>query len=182
MERLLWLDLEMTGLDPAKQRIIETAAIITDFEFKEVAKYSAVIYQPEEVLKNAEPWCHQNLQQLFGEVRMSKVTSDEAERELISLANKHFHQGRNKVVLAGNSIHHDRKFIAKYWPSFESMLHYRMLDVSSFKLLIEGKGLGMYSKANKHRALADVRESIQELKWAIKTLARKDLQFWHAIL
>jgi oligoribonuclease len=160
--RLLWIDLEMTGLDPDKHHILEVAAIITDMNFHELALYDAVIKQPASVLKHMEDWSrdHHKNSGLLERVPDGK-SEKAAEADLLDLING---QIKGPVVLAGNSIHHDRRFIRRYMPELEAKLHYRMVDVSAWKSIIEVKFNYQFKKNKNHRALEDVRESIAELK------------------
>lgn len=170
--KLLWIDLEMTGLDPVEDRILEVAAIATDWDFKEIAKYEAIKQVGprliEERMKAA-----QTFWDTFPDVRDALVkqnTSKEAkngrtvENELLSFLDEHFEDGV-PVLLAGNSIHQDRKFIANEWTRLDKRLHYRMLDVSAWKVVFDGKYGKRFAKPEAHRALEDIRGSIQELKY-----------------
>ena len=163
--RLLWVDLEMTGLNPEKQRIIEVAVIATDFDLKEIARYESIIHHGEEVLVGAEDWTKENLPGLLEEVRTAKKDEQQVVGELLQFIEEHFPDER--PILAGNSIHQDRRFVRKWWPKIDARLHYRMLDVSSFKIWIQGSQGKQMSKGEKHRALEDIEESISELKWCL---------------
>ncbi len=165
--KFLWMDLEMTGLSPL-QRIIEVAVIVTDSQLHELARYEAIIYQDEEVLANAEDWPKQNMQELLEEVRHSTNTESDVRVEINNLIKRHF--GSEKAVLAGNSIHQDRRFIRQWWPDIDSQLHYRMLDVSAFKIWVQTTSKKEFGKAETHRALDDILESIDELKWCLSEL------------
>lgn len=163
--KLLWVDLEMTGLDPHKDRILEVAAIATDWNFKEYATCEAVIHQPPKVLAGMDEWCRaqHGASGLTERVQGSKVTGNEAETMLIKLVEEHFKSG-NKVILAGNSIHMDRRFIIHHWAKLDEKLHYRMLDVSAWKVVFEGKYRQKFTKPEQHRALEDIRGSVEELR------------------
>lgn len=167
-QKLLWIDLEMTGLDPKNQRIIEVGVIVTDYDFTERARYEAVIHQPAEVLDTAEDWPKENMAELFATVSESKTDERQVIQELTQLIDTHF--DGEPAVLAGNSIHQDRRFIRQWWPEVEAKLHYRMLDVSSFKIWIEATTEKAFEKTDAHRALEDIEESIAELKWSLKQL------------
>lgn len=167
--KLLWVDLEMTGLDPNSQRIIEVAALVTDFSLAETARYEAVIHQPEPVLDRAEAWPKQNMHRLFDEVRRSQKNEATVVDELVTFIGEHF--ADEPAVLAGNSIHQDRRFIRQWWPRIEEKLHYRMLDVSSFKIWVQGALGQEMQKSETHRARDDIEESIAELKWCLASLA-----------
>lgn len=163
---LLWVDLEMTGLDPEKQRIIEAAAIITGWDLEPIAEYHATIYQPPSVLKNMDDWCVQQ----HGASGLLKAVAhgmkeDKAEADLIKLAEAHCEK---PVLLAGNSVHYDRRFIRRYWPKLEALLHYRMLDVSAWKVVMHGRFKIDFNKPETHRALDDIRGSIEELKYYLR--------------
>ena len=161
-QNLLWIDLEMTGLDPDKDKIIEIAAIITDWNFKELAVYEAVVKQPATLLKQMDAW---NQRQHAASGLLPKIAGGKSpktvETELLKLLDKHFDR---PITLAGNSIHHDRRFIRRAWPKLEKRLHYRMLDVSAWKVVMMGKYDIEFRKSESHRALEDIRGSIEELK------------------
>lgn len=166
--KLLWVDLEMTGLDPAKDVILEVAAEITDFDFKTLASYEARVKQKREVVlermqKNIW-WADypQNRDEFVNKLDDAK-SSSEVEQELVELIEKHF--GTEPAVLAGNSIHNDRLFIKQWWPALDLKLHYRMLDVSTLKILFQGKFGVEYEKTNAHRAFDDIQASIAELQY-----------------
>ena len=168
--KLLWVDLEMTGLDPAKDVILEVSVIITDFNFLKLADYEAVIHQSDDALANMTDWPAQQHKAsgLTERVRQQGRPEKEVERELVALIGEHF--GSEPAVLAGNSIHFDRMFIRRWWPEVESLLHYRMLDVSSFKVLMQGKYDVNFEKKETHRATADIEASIAELKYYLVVL------------
>ncbi len=164
--KLLWMDLEMTGLVPEKDRILEVAAIATDFEFNKIAEYTAVVKVPEELMKKrmvGEFW-EKNAESrdaLMAQNASGKEAT-EVEKELLKLVKKNFGK---EVILAGNSIHQDRKFIDKEWPELSKLLHYRMLDVSAWKVYFEGALGKKFVKREAHRALDDINGSIEELQW-----------------
>lgn len=171
--RLLWLDLEMTGLDATQDVILEVAAEVTDFDFNILESYAARVKQDRSVVEarlKLNPWWqnypdnhHDFLNNLAEGEALSVV-----EQKLVQLVSRHFPQ--ELAVLAGNSIHADRQFIRAYWPAFNAKLHYRMLDVSSFKILMQGKYGQVFTKTEVHRALDDIHESIAELKFYLKWL------------
>lgn len=162
--KLLWLDLEMTGLDCDNDVILEIAAEVTDFDFKPHASYAAVITQPEEKLANMDEWClsHHTESGLLDRCRREGRPEKEVISEMIAFINDNF-QGE-PAVLAGNSIHNDRQFIKACWPEVDKLLHYRMLDVSSFKVLMQAKYGVMHEKKEVHRAYDDIHASIFELQ------------------
>lgn len=165
--KLLWIDLEMTGLDPEQDVILEVAAEITDFDFKTIASYEATVRQSRDVVvdrmqKNV--WWTEfphNRDEFVNNLDKAKPT-EQVQQELIALLQEHF--GSEPAVLAGNSIHNDRNFIKKWWPEFDLKLHYRMLDVSSFKVLMQGKYGENFEKKEVHRAFDDIQASIAELQ------------------
>lgn len=166
--KILWIDLEMTGLDPDKDLILEVAAEITDFNFKTLASYESRVKQPrDKVIKlfAANTFYSQdfteNRDEFLDKLDEGK-SSAEVESDLIKFVSQHF--DREPAILAGNSIYNDRKFISKYWPELDLKLHYRMLDVSSFKVLMQGKYDVDYEKNNTHRAFEDIQASIAELQ------------------
>lgn len=171
-QHLLWLDLEMTGLVPGQDVILEVAAIVTDWDFTEIASYEAIVHQPDDVLVSMNPWCikHHGESGLTQKVRESIHSSQQVEKALISFMKEHCDTHR-PVVLAGNSIHIDRQFIHAQWPFFEQLLHYRMLDVTAWKIVFEAKYGAKNDKKESHRALGDVRESIAELKMYMERIS-----------
>lgn len=162
--KLLWLDLEMTGLEVENDVIIEVAAVVTDFDFRILGKYEAVIKQSDEKLASMNEWAanQHELSGLTERVKQEGRSESEVEQELADFIAKHFKE--EPAVLAGNSIHNDRNFIRASWPKVEARLHYRMFDVSSFKILMQGKFQVIVEKNNAHRAQDDIQASIDELK------------------
>lgn len=168
---LLWVDLEMTGLSPEKDRILEVAAIATDYKFEEVARYEAVVKVPERLMKKrmvGEFW-EKNSESRDGLMEQNKNGKPAAvvEKELLAFLDEHFHK---EVYLAGNSIHQDRKFMDREWPELSKRLHYRMLDVSAWKIYFENALNKKFTKRDAHRALDDINGSIEELKWYLTFL------------
>lgn len=163
MEKLFWIDLEMTGLDVEKEVILECALVVTDLEFKELDSYHAILKQPQKYLDGMDDWNKQHHSEsgLTSAVATGKDPLA-VEKELIALFKKH--TGSEKCVLAGNSIGQDRLFINKYWKDLAKLLHYRMLDVTSWKIVMKNKFGKNYDKKGSHRALDDIHESINELK------------------
>lgn len=164
MNKLLWIDLEMTGLDVEKEVIIEAAAVITDLEFKHLGEYHAIVKQDQKYLDGMDEWNTQH----HGESGLTAAVPngkepDQVESDLIQLVEEHFTDER--PVLAGNSIHQDKLFIHRHFKKLASRLHYRMLDVSSFKIIFNNKFNKIMSKKTTHRALDDIYESIDELKY-----------------
>jgi oligoribonuclease len=168
---LVWLDMEMTGLDPERERIIEVATIITDGQLVEVAiGPEIVIHQSEEILAGMDDWnkAHHGASGLVDRVKTSTVSDSDAEAQTIAFINQHVSM-KERPVLAGNSIHQDRRFIRRYMPALEKRLHYRMVDVSTIKELARRwypqTVAKQRPKRDTHRALDDIRESIEELRF-----------------
>jgi len=170
--KIVWLDLEMTGLNPQKHRITEVAAIVTDWDFAELASFEAVVHQPPHVLAEMDDWPRRQhgISGLLEKIP-SGMPEKDAEAEVLRLVKAYF-KPDEPVLLAGNSIHTDRQFIRHWWPQLEARLHYRMLDVSSWKVVMIGKYGIEFSKAESHRALDDIRESIAELQYYLAELPK----------
>src|SRR5215831_10671597 len=166
-----WLDMEMTGLDPERERVIEIATILTDGQLTEIAVGpELVIHQPDDILAAMDDWNtkHHGASGLTERVRQSQVSDADAEAQTIAFIDAHV-STRDRPVLAGNSIHQDRRFIRHYMPALEKRLHYRMVDVSTVKELARRwfpqLTARLPPKRETHRALDDIRESIDELRW-----------------
>jgi oligoribonuclease len=161
----------MTGLDPKEDRILEVAAIATDWDFKEVATYEAVKKVGTRMMKRrmvGEFW------EKYAHVRDALQAQNEdgkngrtVENELLAFIDEHFAPD-TLVLLAGNSIHQDRKFIENEWSRLNERLHYRMLDVSAWKVVFDGKYGKKFTKPEAHRAMDDIRGSIEELQYYLK--------------
>lgn len=166
---LVWMDLEMTGLDPDKERIIEIATIITDSELQVVAEGPVLaVRQPESLLAAMDDWnqSHHSASGLLDRVRRAGVSEREAEAATLAFLERHVEKKRSP--LCGNTIWQDRRFLSRYMPALEAYLHYRMVDVSSIKELVQRWRPDLvagFSKKNAHTALADIRESIDELRY-----------------
>lgn len=173
--KLLWMDLEMTGLDTDTEVITEVAALVSDFKFNIEAEYEAVVHYSEEDLQkrfdaeeqgfwNSRPEDRDKLKKACAE---SKLSLEQIESKLVELCKKNFPKDE-MIILAGNSIRADREFIERYMPKLTSLLHYRMFDVSTFKVWIEGNGHEGRKKEERHRALYDIHESMAELKYYLE--------------
>ena len=165
---LIWIDLEMTGLDPERHRIIEAATAVTDSEL-EILAYGPdlVIHQPESVLADMDRWNteHHTRSGLLDEVRASRTTAAEAERRTIEFVERWVPSGVSPIC--GNSVCQDRRFLHRHMPRLEQWFHYRSLDVSTLKILAQRwapEAAAAFEKANAHRARDDVLESIRELR------------------
>lgn len=169
---LLWVDLEMTGLDPVQDRIIEVAAIATDFDFHRLASFQMPVQVDPALVKRrmvGDFW------QAHGATRqalISQSSSDQArptrqvEQALVAFVQANFDLD-SPIYLAGNSVHQDRRFIEHEWPQLNQLLNYRMLDVSAWKIIFEQRGV-KFTKPEMHRAMSDIEGSIDELKYYLK--------------
>jgi len=165
---LVWMDLEMTGLDPKEDTILEIATVITDGNLKVIAEGpNIVIHQSDEILDHMNDWCkqHHTDSGLSDRVRASNVSLAAAEARTLDFIRQYIPEG--KSPLCGNSIHQDRRFLVAYMPKLEAYLHYRNLDVSTVKELVRRwyPALEMPAKKEEHLALADTLESIDELRF-----------------
>lgn len=166
--RLVWVDLEMTGLDPETCSIVEIATIVTDSELGVVAEGpSLVVYQPEEALAamgDVVRAMHER-SGLLDRIRASRVGLEEAKASTLAFLEEHVDPGT--APLCGNSVWKDRAFLERYMPEVVRHLHYRIVDVSTLKELARRwfPGAGAPKKNETHRALDDIRESIEELRW-----------------
>ncbi len=169
--KLLWIDLEMTGLDPEKDRILELAAIATDWKLEPLAEMTAVVKVPEKLMKErmVGKFWEENSESRDALMAQNETgkSAKEVEQELLEFIDEYF---GDEVILAGNSIHQDRKFIDREWPEVAKRLHYRMLDVSAWKVYFENARHEKFMKKEAHRALDDINGSIEELKWYIGKL------------
>lgn len=174
MKNFLWVDLEMTGLDETKDQILEVAAVVTDAQFKVLEEYHRIVFQPPEVLALMDDWC----QKTHGQSGLTKAVATgtpltEVEQGLLQLIQNHF-PAKERVVLVGNSIGNDRKFIDRYMPLVAQKLHYRLVDVSSFKEIFRERYGVQFQKANAHRAVDDIHASIAELETYLSYVQVKD--------
>ncbi|WP_322994540.1 oligoribonuclease [Castellaniella sp.] len=167
-QRLIWLDMEMSGLDPEKERILEIALIVTEPDLTEVAQAPVlVVHQPAAVLDGMDKWNQSTHGKsgLIERVQASTLTEDQVEDILLEFLAPLVPMG--KSPMCGNTIGQDRRFMVKYMPRLEAYFHYRNLDVSTLKELSlrwKPEVYRSFTKASKHEALADIQESINELK------------------
>jgi oligoribonuclease len=165
---LIWIDLEMTGLDPINNKILELATIITNSRLDILAEGPIIaIHQPNAVLSAMNPWCtkHHRQSGLIERSRESRYTCRQAEVETLDFIRAWVsHQAS---PMCGNSICHDRRFLASYMPELEHYFHYRNIDVSTIKELAKrwAPNLPLFNKECRHLACDDIKESIAELKY-----------------
>jgi len=166
---LVWMDMEMSGLNPDKDHVLEIATLITDSNLEIVAEGpELVVHQPQKVLDGMDEWCqqHHRASGLTAMVQSSKISLAEAEEKTLAFLQEYVPE--NNCPLCGNSIHQDRRFLYRHMPQLEAWLHYRNIDVSSLKEVVKrwypnaGK---LPRKKGSHRALQDIRESIEELRY-----------------
>ena len=164
---LVWIDCEMTGLDPERERLIEIAVVITGPDLTpRIEGPVLVIHQPDEILNAMDAWNKgtHGRSGLIDKVKASTLTEAQAEAELLAFIQRYVPKASSP--LCGNTISQDRRFLVKYMPRLEAWLHYRNLDVSTLKELArrwKPEVYAAFKKQQKHTALADVHESIEEL-------------------
>lgn len=166
---LVWLDLEMTGLNPEKDRVLEIATIITDAELNIIAEGPVIaIYQAPNILEEMNSWCvdQHGKSGLTQRVQESNFSENYAEKEMLQFIKKYVPVKTSP--LCGNTIYQDRRFLLKYMPTLEDYFHYRLLDVSTLKILAQKwapKIAEGFTKKSTHLALQDIRDSIEELRY-----------------
>lgn len=166
---LIWIDLEMTGLDPEKERIIEIATLVTNNDLEIIAQGPVLaIHQPQSLLDAMDDWCTKTHGEsgLTKRVQESEVTTREAEVATLDFLRQHLKAGASPMC--GNSVHQDRRFMQYEMPELEAFFHYRNLDVSTIKELAkrwQPEITKQFKKKNTHLALDDILESIEELKF-----------------
>jgi len=177
--RLIWIDLEMTGLDPVKERIIEMAIIVTDAQLNPIAESPVlVVNQPDSVLDAMEEW---NTKQhggsgLVARVKASNLSEADAQAQMLEFLRLHTDAGTSPMC--GNSVHQDRRFLNRYMPELEDHFHYRNLDVSTLKELVRRWRPDLMSglkKKGSHLALDDIRDSINEMRYYREHFLKADL-------
>ncbi|MDO9401767.1 MAG: oligoribonuclease [Polaromonas sp.] len=166
-QNLVWLDCEMSGLDPDKERLLEIAVIVTGPQLTpRIEGPVLVIHQPDDLLDKMDNWNKgtHGRSGLIAKVKASSVTEEDAEKQLLAFLAQYLPKG--KSPMCGNTIGQDRRFLVKYMPKLEAFFHYRNIDVSTLKELAKRwrpEVYGAFKKQQSHTALADVHESIDEL-------------------
>jgi len=166
--KLIWVDLEMTGLDPEKDKIVEIATLVTDANLDGLAEGpDLVIYQPPVVVDNMNDWCQEHFAAsgLLNAIHDSKISLEEAEEKTLSFLKENCPP--KTALFAGNSVHIDREFIRIHMPKLAEFMHYRIIDVTTIKELTLRwyPDTPVFKKVEPHRALDDILESIDELKY-----------------
>ena len=169
---LIWMDLEMTGLDESRHVIVEIATLVTDDDLNIIAEGpNLVIHQPDEVLAEMDDFVTNmhTVSGLLEKIKSSTVSESDAMQQTLDFIKEHSPEP-NKIPLCGNSIRTDRTFLAKYMPEIENWLHYRCVDVSTIKELVKRWNPGLEharpkSEGITHRAMDDIRDSVAELKF-----------------
>ncbi len=165
---LVWIDMEMTGLNPDTDLVLEIATLVTDSELNVLAEGPCLaIHQPPERFDLMDEWCreHHTKSGLWKRVQESRLTCAEAERQTLEFLRQHV--PAKASPLCGNSVWQDRRFLARHMPSLEGFLHYRLIDVSTVKELARrwyGPSAEFKDKTKAHLALSDIKESLAELK------------------
>jgi oligoribonuclease len=165
--RLVWIDLEMTGLNAATDHILEIAAVVTGADLAPLAEIERVIFQPDDVLERMSARVRRIHTEngLIDEVRASKTSRAEAERGVLATIARHCPPGEG--ILSGNSVYHDWRFLVRHMPRIEQHLHSRQVDVGTISVLVAAwyPHIEFPRKATNHRAMADIRASLEELRY-----------------
>ena len=166
---LIWIDMEMSGLSPDDDRVLEVAIVITDAQLNVLAEGPVkIVHQPDDVFERMDSWNKSTHKKsgLIDRVKAATENEAEVEAELIAFLAQHLPESTSPMC--GNSICQDRRFLARHMPKLEAFFHYRNLDVSTLKELAKRWKPGImagFAKHGKHEALADIHESIEELKY-----------------
>lgn len=165
--KLLWIDCEMTGLNYEKDEILEIAYILTDSDFNFISEGNWVIHHTDETLDKMDDWCKymHGKSDLISKAKESTFTYEFVEAQIMNMLNEN--TLRQEVFITGNSVYNDFVFIKKIFPRIAHWIHYRIVDVSSFKIILTEwyRGKTYFKKNKQHRALEDIKESINELKF-----------------
>jgi oligoribonuclease len=176
-KNLIWIDLEMSGLDPKSERILEIATLVTDLDLNLIAEGPVfAIFQPQSILAKMDAWNvkHHTQSGLIARVQQSQIDETTAAAETIKFLEPHVKKGISPMC--GNTVWQDRRFLLEYMPELEAYFHYRMIDVSTFKECARRWYPEIYKgfvKKSKHEALADIRESVLELQYYRENMLKK---------
>jgi oligoribonuclease len=175
--RLVWIDLEMTGLNAASDHVLEIAAVVTGADLQPLAEIERVIFQPDDVLDRMSARVKKihSDNGLLAAVRASKTTRAEAERAVLQTVSKHCPPGEG--ILCGSSVYHDWRFLVRHLPRLEQHLHFRQIDIGTISVLVSAwyPRIEFPRPATDHRALADVRASLDELRYYCQHAFQVDL-------
>lgn len=177
-DTLLWLDYEFTGLAIDDDLVIEAGAVVTDYSLKTLATFQSFIHYPSKLvapLIDRNPWWQERQQHreaMLGHVAAAPHGLEDVGTRLAQFASEWCSE---PVVLAGNSIHNDRKWVERDFPRLNEVLHYRMLDVSALKLVAHGMFGIVFDKKESHRAVEDLAESIEELRFLLLALGKVNM-------
>jgi len=171
--RLIWIDLEMTGLDPEKDSILEIATVVTDYELQLIAEGPNIaINQPEEIILSMDKWnkTHHQESGLLDRVRASSCDCQSAAQKTLNFISTYCK--KKESPLCGNSVWHDRQFLRRHMPGLEEFFHYRNIDVSTIKELARRwyPSIPSFNKQEAHVALKDIKDSIDELRYYRKKI------------
>jgi oligoribonuclease len=176
--RLVWIDMEMTGLNAATDHILEIAAMVTGPDLVPLAEVEKVIFQPDDVLDRMSARVRRihTENHLIEEVRASKTTRADAERTVLATIARHCPPGEG--ILSGNSVYHDWRFLVRHMPRLEQHLHFRQVDIGTLSVLVGAwyPNIEFPRQSTNHRAMADIRASLEELRYYCKSAFRVDLE------
>jgi oligoribonuclease len=176
--RLVWIDLEMTGLNAAADHILEIAAVVTGADLVPLAEVERVIFQPDEVLERMSARVRKIHSEngLIEDVRASKTTRAEAERAVLATIARQSPPGEG--ILSGNSVYHDWRFLVRHMPRLEQHLHFRQVDIGTISVLVSAwyPQIEFPRPATNHRAMADIRASLEELRYYCQTAFNVNLE------
>jgi oligoribonuclease len=176
--RLVWIDLEMTGLNAATDHVLEIAAVVTGPDLVPLGEVERVIRQPDDVLERMSARVRRihTENNLLEEVRASQTTLREAERAVLGMVSRHCPPGEG--ILSGNSVYHDWRFLVRHMPRLEQHLHFRQIDIGTISVLVSAwyPSVAPPRPATNHRAMSDIRASMEELRFYCREAFRVDVE------